>query len=595
MKNKMRLTLLASLALCCAPAAVAAPADDLRAVIAEHWQWWLSVNPVQATIVGVRDYDDRIADVSLAARDREAAAAQRFLDRLSAIPDAALAPADRTNKGVLARILSEDIEANRYGQRMMLFSTYDGWHQSFAGLADALPFRTKADYQSYLTRLSLYPKLNRDSIAISREALAKGYVQPCAALGGFETTILGAVSGAPESTRFYRPFLNQRPTDTSEADWAAMKTRAISVISTVLVPEYKAFYDFYTREYQPRCAKSIAVSAQPEGSGYYAFRARVHTTTTLTPDQIHQIGLDEVARIRARMDKLAKAAGYPSRAAMIAKLRTDPRYYAKTPEALMAAAARTAKIIDGKMPLYYRTLPRLPYGLREIPKETAETTTTAYYNPGSPDSGISGTYYVNTSKLPQRPLWELPALTAHEAVPGHHHQIALQQELPLPDFRKYIAGFTAFVEGWGLYSEFVGEEMGLYPSPETMMGRLSYEMWRACRLVVDTGMHAKGWSKAQAIAYMTDNSALSAANIEAEVNRYISWPGQALGYKLGEIRIRELRARAEAALGPKFDIRRFHDAVLLQGAVPLNVLERQIDDWIAEEGGRGNSSPVADR
>ena len=286
------------------------------------------------------------------------------------------------------------------------------------------------------------------------------------------------------------------------------------------------------------------------------------------------------------MAKVATEAGYPSREAFIAKLRTDPTYYAKTPEELLAAASRIAKQIDGKMPQYFARLPRLPYGVREIPKETAETTTTAYYNSGSPESGIAGNYYVNTSKLSQRPLWELPALTAHEAVPGHHNQIALQQELELPEFRKNAAGFTAFVEGWGLYSEYLGIEMGLYDTPEKNMGRLSYEMWRACRLVVDTGMHAKGWTKAQAIAFMRENSALSDANIEAEVNRYISWPGQALGYKLGELRIRELRARAEAALGSKFDLRRFHDAVLGQGPVPLDVLERQMDDWILSETAR---------
>jgi uncharacterized protein (DUF885 family) len=565
----------------------AAPADDLKSVITDHWAWWLSVNPVSATTLGVRDYDDRIGDISLTARDSDATTAQSFLARLNAIPDAGLALPERTNKGVLTRILAEDIEANRYGQRMMLFSTYDGWHQGFAGMANNLPFRTRADYESYLKRLALYPKLNGDGIAISREAVAKGFVQPCAALGGFEKTILGAVAGAPEATRFYAPFNNARPADMSEPDWKAMQMRALGVIRDVLTPEYRKFYDFYTKEYQPKCAKTIGVSALPQGAAYYAFRARSHTTTDLSPDQIHKIGLDEVARIRARMDKVATGAGYASRAAMIAKLRTDPKYYAKTPDELMAAASQMAKIIDGKMPQYYGTLPRLPYGLKQIPKETAETTTTAYYNPGSPESGIAGNYYVNTSKLPQRPLWELPALTAHEAVPGHHHQIALQQELPLPDFRKHAAGFTAFVEGWGLYSEYVGEEMGIYDTPEKMMGRLSYEMWRACRLVVDTGMHAKGWSKAQAIAFMTDNSALSAANIEAEVNRYISWPGQALGYKIGEIKIRELRARAEKALGTKFDVRRFHDAVLLQGAVPLEVLERQIDDWIAEEKGRG--------
>lgn len=561
----------------------AAPADDLQGVIADHWKWWLSVNPVQATSLGVHDYDDRIGDISLAEADREAKTAQAFLDRLKAIPDEALSPADRTNKGVLARMLSSQIEGNRYGERMMLFSTYDGWHQAFAGMADNLPFRTRADYESYLKRLSLYPRLNGDAIAISRQAVAKGYVQPCDALGGFENTISGAVAGEPEETRFFGPFKRMRPLDMNEADWAAMQARAVALIRDVLVPEYGKFSDFYLKEYKPKCRMSVAASAMPEGSAWYAFQARSHTTTTLTPEEIHAIGLSEVARIRAEMVKVATDAGYASREAFIAKLRTDPAYYAKTPEELLAAASRVAKQIDGKMPQFFGRLPRLPYGVREIPKETAETTTTAYYNAGSPESGIAGFYYVNTSKLAQRPLWELPALTAHEAVPGHHNQIALQQELSLPEFRKNAAGFTAFVEGWGLYAEHLGIEMGLYDTPEKNMGRLSYEMWRACRLVVDTGMHAKGWTKAQAVAFMRDNSALSDANIEAEVNRYISWPGQALGYKIGELKFRELRARAEKALGPKFDVRRFHDAALGQGPVPLEVLERQIDDWIAGE------------
>lgn len=563
--------------------AVATSAEDLQQVIADHWKWFLSENPVYATILGVHDKDDQLNELTLAAADRQAKAAQGFLDRLKAIPDDQLSPADRTNKGVLARLLSDQVEGNRYGERMMLFSTYDGWHQNFAGLADNLPFRKKIDYENYLKRLAAYPKLNGDAIAISREAVAKGYVQPCDALGGFENTITGAVAGKPEETRFYNPFKGAKPTDATEAEWAAMQARAITLIRDVLTPEYSKFADFYLKEYKPKCRKTVGASTLPEGKAWYAFQARLHTTTDLTPEQIHQKGLSEVARIRAEMEKVAKDAGYPSREAFIQKLRTDPVYYAKTPEELMAAASRVAKQIDGKMPQFFKTLPRLSYGVREIPKETAETTTTAYYNQGSPETGIAGFYYVNTSKLPQRPLWELPALTAHEAVPGHHHQIALQQELTLPEFRKYVAGFTAFTEGWGLYSERVGIEMGIYDSPEKNMGRLSYEMWRACRLVVDTGMHAKGWTKAQAVAFMRDNSALSDANIEAEVNRYISWPGQALGYKLGELKIRELRARAEAALGPKFDLRRFHDAVLLQGSVPLDVLERQVDDWIATE------------
>jgi uncharacterized protein (DUF885 family) len=560
--------------------ASAASADDLKSVIADHWKWFLANNPVYATTLGVRDYDDRIGDISLAEADRQAAAAQGFVDRLKAIPDAGLSGADRTNKGVLIRNLVEQVDGNRFGQRTMLFSTYDGWHQGFASMADNLPFRTKADYASYLTRIAQYPKLNGEALAITRQAVAKGFVQPCVALGGFENTILGAVAGKPEDTRFYGPFKNARPLDMSAAEWTAAQGRAVTIIRDVLTPEYRKFYDYYLKDYKPHCARTIGASSLPQGSAYYAFRARSHTTTDLSPEQIHMRGLSEVARIRAEMDKLATDEGYSSRQAFIAKLRTDPKYYAKTPEELMAAAARMAKIIDGKMPGYFGRLPRLPYGVREIPKETAETTTTAYYNQGSPETGIAGFYYVNTSKLDQRPLWELPALTAHEAVPGHHHQIALQQELTLPDFRKYASGFTAFVEGWGLYSEHLGVEMGLYDTPEKNMGRLSYEMWRACRLVVDTGMHAKGWSKAQAITFMTDNTALSAANIEAEVNRYISWPGQALGYKIGELKIRELRAKAEKAFGPKFDVRKFHDIVLGQGAVPLDVLERQVDDWI---------------
>lgn len=561
----------------------AAPADDLKAVIDDHWKWWLSTNPVQATALGVRDYDDRLVDISLAEQDREAKAAQAFLDRLKPIPDNALSPADRTNKGVLARLLSDQIEGNRYGERMILFTTYYGWHQGFAGMADNLPFRTRADYESYLTRLSAYPKLNGDAIAISREAVAKGYIQPCDAMAGFENSITGAVEGRPEDTRFFGPFKRTRPVDMSEADRVALQARAVALIRDVVAPEYRKFAQFYLKEYKPKCRKTVGASAMPQGAAWYAFQARSHTTTSLTPEQIHEIGLSEVARIRAEMVKVATDAGYPSREAFIAKLRTDPAYFAKTPEELLAAASRVAKQIDGKMPQYFGKLPRLPYGVREIPKETAETTTTAYYNGGSPESGIAGNFYVNTSKLSQRPLWELPALTAHEAVPGHHNQIALQQELPLPEFRKNLASFTAFVEGWGLYSEHLGIEMGLYDTPEKNMGRLSYEMWRACRLVVDTGLHAKSWSKAQAIAFMRDNSALSDANIEAEVNRYISWPGQALGYKLGELKFRELRVRAERALGPKFDLRRFHDAALGQGPVPLDVLERQIDDWIAAE------------
>jgi uncharacterized protein (DUF885 family) len=564
----------------------AAPSDDLKRVIDEHWAWFLKSNPVYATVLGTRTYDDRIGDLSLAEADRQARQAQAFIDRLKAIPDAQLSADERTNKAILARLLTEQVESNRFGQRQMLFTTYYGWHQGFAGMGESLPFRTRADYESYLKRLAQYPGYNQEALRITRDAVKQGYVQPCEAMAGFEKSIIGVVTDDPVKSRFYAPFLNAKPADVSEAEWAAMQARAKTLISDTLNPEYRRFDQFYRTEYAPKCRKTVGASAMPGGADYYAFRARAETTTDLTPEQIHQLGLKEVARIRAEMEAVAKAAGYPTREAFIQELRTNPKYYAKTPEELLAAAALQAKRIDGMLPQYFGRLPKLPYGVKAIPAEIAEGTTTAYAQTGSLASGIGSQYFVNTSKLDQRPLWELAALTPHEAAPGHLFQLGLQQELDLPEFRKHQASFTAFVEGWALYTERLGIEMGLYDTPEEQMGRLSYEMWRASRLVVDTGLHAKGWTKAQAVQFMTDNTALSAANIDAEVNRYISWPGQALGYKIGELKIRELRAKAETALGPKFDLRRFHDAVLGQGAVPLDVLEAQIEGWIAGERSR---------
>ena len=576
-----------ALALLISAPAAASPTDDFHRLLDEHWAWAMKGDPVTASALGVRTFDAILADISLQAADARAAEAGVFLKRLEVIPPANLTREDRINRDILKRMLAEQIEANSFGQRTILFTNREGFHQTMAGLADLVPLRTRADYESYLARLAKYPAQNDVAIRITEQAIAKGYTLPCEAMTGFDKSIAGVIAQDPAKSRFYEPFTHPKPGDITEVEWVAMQARAKSLITGRLNPAYAKFDRFYTSRYLPKCNKSVSVRAEPDGAKYYDFRVRQMTTTSLTPDAIHQIGLDEVARIRAEMDAVAKKAGAPSREAFIRQLRTDPQYYAKTPEELMRAAARMAKTLDGKMPAFFGRLPRLPYGVKEIPAETAEGTTTAYYQPGSPETGIAGFYYVNTSKLDQRPLWELPALTAHEAVPGHHNQIALQQELDLPRFRRYLAFFTAFIEGWGLYAERLGVEMGIYDTPEKEMGRLSYEMWRACRLVVDTGIHAKGWSKAQAIAFMTENTALSPANIEAEVNRYIAWPGQALAYKIGELKIRELRARAEKALGPKFDLRRFHDAVLGQGAVPLDLLEAQIDAWIAAEKGRG--------
>jgi len=582
----MRLPFLFAAALAFATPAQAAPADDFSALLDEHYAWLLRENPTEATSLGVRDHDDRIRDISPEARDRRAAEARAFLDRLERIDPAALPPAQRVDHAILRRLLGETVEENLFPQRDMLFTTYYGWHQGFAGLARGLPFRTRADYESYLTRIAQYPRLNDAALAITANAVRGGHVLPCSVLGGYERTISGAIAEDPAQSRFYEPFAGTRPAAIPEAEWAALQARARTIIAETINPAYQRHLDFYLNEYRPHCARSDSVRDQQGGADYYAWLVRAFTTTDLTPRQIHDIGLREVARIRAEMDRVAREAGAPSREAYIERLRTDPAYYATNAEELMREVARVTTEINGHLPRLFGTLPRLTYTIREIPAEIAEGTTTAYYSPGSPESGIAGTYYVNTSRLNQRPLWEVPALSLHEAVPGHHFQIALQQEMDIAPFRRNFTSFTAFTEGWGLYAESLGEEMGLYDTPARAMGQLSYQMWRATRLVVDTGIHAFGWDKARAIAFMRENTALTDANIEAEVNRYISWPGQATGYMIGRLKILELRARAEQALGERFDLRRFHDAVLRNGSVPLDVLEAQIDEWITAEQAR---------
>jgi uncharacterized protein (DUF885 family) len=580
---RLALPLTAAFMLTLAAPAAATPAEDFRRLMDEHYQWLLRENPTDATALGVRDYDDRIRDLSPEARDRRTAAERGFLARLDAIPADALTPADRVNRAILRRLLSEDIEADGFGQRDILFTTYGGWHQGFAGLARSLSFRTRADYDSYLTRIAQYPRLNDQALALTANAVRGRFVLPCSVLANHERSIAGVIATDPTRSRFYEPFAGQRPASIPAADWTALQARARQIITDVINPAYQKHLDFYTREYRPHCARSDSVRDQPNGAAYYAFQVRQQTTTDLTPQQIHDIGLREVARIRTEMEQVARTAGFPNREAFIQELRTNPRHFAQTGEELMRETARVTTEINGHLPRLFGRLPRLTYTIRPIPDEIAEGTTTAYYNQGSPESGIAGTYYVNLSKLNQRPLWEVPALSLHESVPGHHLQIALQQEVEIAPFRRNFAFFTAFTEGWGLYAESLGGEMGLYATPARRMGELSYQMWRACRLVVDTGIHAFGWDKARAIAYMRDNTALTDANIEAEVNRYISWPGQALGYMIGRLKILELRRRAEQALGERFDVRRFHDAVLGNGSIPLDVLEARIDEWIAAE------------
>ena len=582
---RIRHLLLAATGLVASPA-LAGPTENFLTLQNDYWAAALKDSPTLATSVGVSTYDRQLDLLSTAEMDRTTAEAAGFLTRLKAIPAPSLPASEQANYAILKDNLESAIEANGFGQRMIRYSILGSYHGFLAGLGDIQSFRTYADYDNYLARIAQVPERMKAYSDLSVEAAAKGFVQPCLTMVKFPDTISGIVSADPAKSRFYSPFAGARPANVTAAQWADLQSRARALIGDKINPSYTAFGTTYDSQLKGKCSQAVGISAQPGGSAYYAYQVRTQTTTRLTPDQIHQIGLGEVARIRGEMNALAIKSGFATREAMIAEMRSNSKYYAKTPEELMAAAALQAKTIDGKMPSLFTKLPRLPYGVKEIPAEIAPGSTTAYYNPGSPDAGLAGFYFVNTTKLDQRPLWELPALTSHEAVPGHHMQIATQQELDIPAWRRATAFYTAFVEGWALYSERLGIDMGIYNTPQKDMGRLSYEMWRACRLVVDTGLHSKGWSKERAVAFMKDNTALTDANIDAEVNRYISNPGQALAYKLGELKIRELRARAEKALGAKFDLRRFHDAVLGEGAVPLEALDAQINRWIAAERAR---------
>ena len=554
----------------------------LHKVMADHWAWYLKTNPQYATQLGHKQYARQLGDPSLAGLDANARQAQQFIERLDAIPAGELSGADQINRTLLRLDLANQVEANRHVQRAQMFSNRRGWHLSFVRAADT-PLFNKADHEDYLARLAAYPAFNRAAIETSRSLVTAGATHPCSAMTGFDRSIATHIVEDPTASDFYAPFRKPRPTGVSEAEWSDLSARARAVISTDVVPAYRAFQTFYAKEYEPRCRKDFGDAGMPAGKAWYAYKVRLMTTTDRTPEDIHQLGLSEVARIQAEMEKVARGAGFADRKAYAAHLRTDPKYYPRTSEELMREAARLAKQVDGEMPRLFGRLPRLPYTVREVPLSIAEGTTTAYYTEGSAQSGTPGVYWVNTTKLDQRPLFEMPALGVHEAVPGHHQQIALQQELDLPEFRRHTAFFTAFTEGWGLYAERLGIDMGLYDTPAKDFGRLSYEMWRACRLVVDTGLHSKGWTQDQAVAFMMENTALSKANVEAEVRRYMVDSGQALAYKLGELKFRELRAKAETTLGPRFDLRTFHDAVLENGSVPLTVVDAHVTAWIAAQ------------
>lgn len=562
----------------------AAPAADatFKKIMAAHWAAQLANNPVFATSVGVRDYDDKLSDLSLQAYDAQVIQAKEFLRQLTQIDVSSLGKDNQLNHALLSLDLKNQVAAANYGGKYMIMSNRGGPHLNLTTMVDRLPFFTEADYRSYLARLAAVPDYMDKATNRIRSGLEAGWVQPCAPMKGYEKSIQTHLLDDVNESAFMSPF-KTRPAMLGQAAFDAFKEQAASLVKNQVLPAFSKFNTFYIEEYAPKCRSKVGTDSMPGGKEYYEHRVRFFTTTDRTADEVHNIGLSEVARIRAEMDDVIKQANFKGDfSEWLVYLRDNSEFYPKTAQERMQAAAVIAKKMDGELPKLFGKLPRMPYGLKEIPLDIAEKTTTAYYNRPAGDGSRAGFYFVNTTLLDTRPLYQLEALTLHEAVPGHHLQLALAQELDMPAFRRF-GGQTVFVEGWGLYAERLGLEAGFYQTPYTNFGRLSYEMWRACRLVVDTGLHSRGWSRQQAIDFMAESSGLSMNNIVSEVDRYIAWPGQALAYKTGELKIRELRARAEQKLGKKFDVRRFHDKVLENGALPLSILENIVDAWIEEE------------
>ncbi len=561
------------------PQLLSAKDADFDALLDRHWQAQLKHYPTFATSLGVRDYDNELSDPSLEAFDARTAESAAFLNELKQIKRSSLSTAHQLNYDLLALDLQNSIEEARHGGKYMVMNNRNGPHLDLTSLVNSLPFFSEADYKSYVARLDRMASYMSKATARARTGLEAGWVQPCAPMRGYEESIKTHIVENPLDSTFMTPFEN-KPKIVSDAAFTAFKTQALEIIDNKIVPAFASFLNFYMDEYQPACREEVGTDSMPGGKEYYDFQVAYYTTTDQTADEIHNIGLSEVARIKAEMLEVIKQAEFKGDfEEWLEYLKNNKDFYPKTPADRLNAVAVISKKIDGELPKLFGRLPRMPYGIKEIPADIAEKTTTAYYSPPAGDGTRAGFHYVNTSLLETRPLYQLEALSLHEAVPGHHLQIALMQELDLPMFRKF-GGQTVFVEGWGLYAERLGLEVGFYTTPYTNFGRLSYEMWRACRLVVDTGIHSKGWTRQQAIDYMAANSGLSMNNITSEVDRYISWPAQALAYKTGELKIRELRALAEEQLGDRFDVRAFHDKVLENGALPLSVLETIVKDWL---------------
>lgn len=553
--------------------------ERLDNVIAEYWEYFLKENPVSATRVGVNNFNDRLPSVTNADQQRQLEIEKGFLRRARDIDPDALSVDGRVNSELFAWVLEDSIGAGELGLSRIPFNTFSGFFMNALTASNGVSMESVQDYEDYIARMRDIPRYFSESLDNMRSGASDGFVLPQIVVDGVLPTIDAQLKDDPEDSSFFEPF-EKMSSKLSAAEQSALRETGRAVIETEVMPAFGMVADFLRDEY--RASQTLGAEQLPNGQAYYAFQIRRYTTVTHTSaDEIHATGLAEVVRIRRDMEAIIDDLEFDGDfAAFTEFLLSDPQFFATSEEQLLQVVAYTAKRIDYLMPGYFGKLPRQSYGIVPVPEEIAPNYTTgAYY--GAPLGGINGgAFWVNTYALDQRPLYEIPALTLHEAVPGHHHQNALALEMEdVPAFRRSL-GFSAFGEGWALYSEKLGVEMGVYRTPYEHFGRLSYEMWRACRLVIDTGLHSQHWTRQQAIDFLMQNTALSAANARAEIDRYISWPGQALSYKLGELKIWELRRRAESDLGDDFDLREFHDAVIGNGELPMAMLDAVIERYI---------------
>lgn len=580
----MRRVILAAAVLCMlslSPAALAQSAgQSLSQLFDDERAFTWREDPLSATSDGVHDYDNRLPSVTPADYARRAAQDEQFLTRLNAIDRAQLSHQEQVSYDLFAFMVGQRATLARYNEWRLPMNSDSGFYSEILLLNETNSPRTVRDYENYIARLNDVPRYFREQTENMRQGVRDGFTLPQAIIGGVAEMIAGWRFDRVEDTALWQPFANF-PDAVPAAERERLAAAGRAAIANAVIPAFRDFQTFFATEYAPHARRTLGARDLPNGRAYYADLVRYFTTLPdATPQQIHRTGLAEVRRIRAEMEAIVREVGFEgSFADFLTYLRTDPQFYPQTPQELLNRAAWITREIDGHLPEYFGRLPRTPYTVEPVPDAFAPNYTAGRYNPGP--LGAAGTYWVNTYALNTRSLYNLPALTAHEAAPGHHIQGALARELEgLPRFRLNFYPHS-FGEGWGLYSERLAGEMGIYHTPYERFGQLTYEMWRACRLVVDTGMHSMGWSRQQALDYLAANTALSTHEIRTEVDRYIGWPGQALAYKIGELKIVELRQRAERALGDRFDIRAYHDAVLANGGVTLPVLEQEIDAYIA--------------